>query len=62
MEVYHLRKRLVSREIRGNTRKWYVPTALFKRETLFHHFAHEDLLATGCDHLNVGTGAYLTGR
>jgi len=42
--------------------KWYVPTALSKRETLFYHFAHERLLATGCDHLDIGAGANLTGK
>ena len=60
MEVYHLRKRFADREIRDN-RKWNVPTALSKRDALIHHFAHEGLFATGCNHFNVGTGANLTG-
>jgi hypothetical protein len=29
------------------------------RDTLIHHFAHEGLFATWCDHLNVGAGANL---
>jgi hypothetical protein len=37
----------------------YVPTALTKRDALIHDFAHEGLLATGRDHLNVGARANL---
>jgi len=32
---------------------------LTQRDALPHHFAHESLFATGCDHLNFRTGTNL---
>jgi hypothetical protein len=43
----------------GDTEGRYMPTTLAERDTLTEHFAHEGLLATRRDHLNLGTSANL---